>query len=407
MYLTRTLEPIIAKASSLFKVVMVSGVRQVGKSTLLKHLCESSNRSYCTLDRDFELSTATQSPELFFNSHPAPCFIDEIQLAPSLFSALKATVDESAAKGQYWISGSQKLSLMHGVSDKLPGRLMNFDLMPMSIYERLGFGLEQKPFFPSLACFDQRPIPNMNSSDLWEMIYRGGWPEAIQISDNQQREWFFESLVDLYISKDVQQICNVDDKGSFGKFLTALAIRSGQELALNALSQLASVSLPTIHRWLGIAQACGIIYLLPAFDKNVGKQLVKRPKLYMVDTGLIAHLLRIKSAQAMSEHSNAGNFFETFVVMEILKSWVHNGHRPDFFYYRDSKGMEIDLLIRENDTFYPIEIKQTAYPDSHMTKWIRKFETMGLNTGYSSVICTIDKPRGLAPKTIAQSIWSI
>ncbi len=401
-YAPRTLEPIINKASNAFKVVMVSGMRQVGKSTLLEHLA-SEQRQYVTLDNSRQLLSATESPETFFRLNPAPRTIDEIQLAPQLFRSLKETVDQSDMFGQYWTSGSQRLSLMAKVTEALPGRLISFDLFPFSIYEREGKGLLQTPFIPGNL---QTNLPIRSSKECWDLIFQGAWPGVVD-KDAQVRDWFFESLVSLYLSKDVAALAQVDKTIQFRKFLKALAIRSGQELRLQPLAEAAGVQTTTIKRWLSIAEASGLIILLPPFFSNIDKQLVKSPKVYMTDTGLIAHLLGIQTPEEMQTHANQGNFFETFVVMEIIKSWAHNGKKPDFYFYRDNKGMEIDLLIHANGKYYPVEIKSKSVADSHDAKWLTTFEKQNLPVGQSVIICQTDAPYYVAKNVLVHSIWAI
>lgn len=403
-YLPRTIEKIIPKASERFKVVMLSGMRQVGKSTLLKHL--GGERQCVSLDSVNLLLTAQNDPQFFFELIKAPAFIDEIQLAPELFRSLKETVDKSDATGQFWISGSQRLSLMSNVSDKLPGRLMPFDLLPLSLYEREGLGLEQLHYHPGLWNPTSAKLRTRSTDETWQIIWQGAWPQVIS-DDELQREWFFESLISLYIDKDVKELANVAKTMEFKKFLVALAFLSGQELRYNTLCKLTGATVATIRRWISIAQASGLIYLLPPFDKNIGKQLVKSPKMYLIDTGLIAYLLQIKTPQAFSEHPNAGNYFETFVITEILKSWVHNGRQPNFFFFRESQGMEIDLLIQDGELLHLIEIKKGRHPLTQDAKWLIKFKEMGLKIGNSSIICTTPEPYALAPNLWVHNLWQI
>lgn len=401
-YLPRTIEPFVKKASQVFKVVMVSGMRQVGKSTLLSHLA-SDERCYVTLDNSRQLLSALESPETFFQLNPAPRTVDEIQLAPNLFRSLKEVVDQSDNTGQYWISGSQRLSLMANVTEALPGRLVSFDLYPFSIYEREGKGLLQQPYLPGRL---QSHLAPCSSEACWQMIFQGAWPGVID-KEAEVREWFFESLVSLYLSKDVATLAQVDKTIQFRKFLKALAIRTGQELRLQPLAEAAGVQTATIKRWLSIAEASGLIILLPPFFSNIDKQLVKSPKIYLTDTGLIAHLLGIQTPQEMQAHPNQGNFFETFVVTEIVKSWAHNGKKPDFYFYRDNKGMEIDLLIHANGKYYPVEIKSKINADRHDAKWVEAFKSLPLPVGEGVVICQTETPYAVASGVLAHNLWSI
>ena len=400
-YLRRTLEPVIEKASEHFKVVMLSGLRQVGKSTLLKMIA-GENRRYITLDNTAQRLMANEDPSSFFEHNQAPAIVDEIHLTPSLFRPLKEKVDAQNDKGQYWLSGSQRLHLMHQVSDALPGRLIAFDLYPLSVYERLGLGLEQKPFVPGHV----GTLPKFDTSETWEMIFQGAWAEVLNL-DHTERQWFFDSLIDLYLSRDVAALTGVEKTLEFRKFLKALAARTGQELRIQILAQMCDVGMPTIKRWLSIAEASGLIYLLPPYSGNINKQIVKSPKVYLADTGLAAALLGISSAQEMQQHSFNGQFFETFVITEILKSYCHNGKKPDFFFHRDSTGMEIDLLIHSNGCYYPVEIKAKSTPDIHDCKWIRALQKTSIPTGTASVIAMPQSVYNLAPDIVVQSVWDI
>ncbi len=400
-YLRRTLEPIIGKASKHFKVVMLSGLRQVGKSTLLKEVA-GEDRRYITLDNTAQRLMANEDPSSFFEHNPAPAIVDEIQLAPSLFRPLKEKVDALDAKGQYWLSGSQRLHLMSQVSEALPGRLIAFDLWPLSLYERFGLGLEQAPFIPGKT----GTLPKLNSTKTWELMFQGAWPEVLEL-DQTERQWFYDSLIDLYLSRDIAALTGVEKTLEFRKFLKALAARTGQELRIQVLSQMCDVGMPTIKRWLSIAEASGLIYLLPAFSGNINKQIVKSPKVYLADTGLAAALLGISSAQEMQSHAYNGALFETFVITEIVKSHCHNGNKPDFYFYRDSTGMEIDLLIHSGGLYYPVEIKMKKTPDTHDAKWIRALEKFNIALGTASIIALPDAPYNIAPGITVQSIWDI
>lgn len=404
-YLPRTLEKVIEQASSRFKVVMVSGMRQVGKSTLLKRKA-LPDRRLVTLDNTSRLMTAKSAPELFLQQFPAPALIDEIQLAPELFRPLKAAVDESEAKGQYWITGSQRFSLMKQVTDTLPGRLIAFELMPLSLYERDGLGALQQPYFPSAACLATSRLPWRNPDETWQVIWQGAWPEVIH-DDATNREWFFNSLIDLYISRDVAQLANVSKTLAFRRFLVALAFLSGQELRLNTLAEMSGVDTVTARRWLSIAEASGVIYLLKPFERNIGKQLVKSPRLYMADTGLMAVLLNIQTPEEMMRHTMAGHFYETFVVMEIVKSWVHNGKVPDICFLRESRGMEVDLLIHQDGKYFPVEIKAGLRPALSDAKWILKLESLGIPVGMASVISMAAEPYALSSNIIVHGIWNM
>ncbi len=408
IYLPRTLEKVIRRATDSFKVIMVSGMRQTGKSTLLRHLAEEegSIRRYVTLDSQRMLDFAKDSPGDFFSFVTPKSTVDEIQLAPGLFRSLKEKVDKTPERGQYWLSGSQRLELMAGVTDALPGRLVPLELMPLSIYEREGRGLEQEPWLPALPPAGR--LTPRTPEDAWEIIFEGGWPGSLGLGA-EDRERYFEALRQTYLARDVSALSRVDRVDAFRRFLTALAARTGQELRLQPLAQAAGVSVPTVNRWLSIARSSGVIWYLRPFSANIGKQLVKSPKVYFSDTGLAASLLGIRSPEELSRHASAGSFFETFAVNEVLKGWVHNGKVPDFFFYRDNRGMEIDLLIRKSGLLYPVEVKAKSHPDSHDAKWIKAFREAlpGVAADTAAILSLTDEPYAVGPGIVVQNVWSI
>ena len=404
MYLSRTAEKEIPQLNANFKVLLVTGMRQVGKSTLLQHLTEG-NRKYVSMDNFDDLDLAEQSPGAFFLQHPLPLFIDEIQRVPKLFRQLKFEVDKTNENGQVWLSGSQRFSLMQGVGDSLAGRVFELHLMPLSIYEREGKGKCQQPYFPGA---DRSPhLEQRSLEELWEMIWQGAWPALIN-KNKKQREQYFEAFISTFLEKDVKTLGNVDKLREFRLFMRALALRTGQELRLNKLAELTGVTELTIRRWLSVAEASGLIYLLPPFSNNANKTLTKSPKIYFADTGLAAYLCKFSTSEEMRRDSNAGAFFETFVVTEILKSWRHNGHEPDLYFYRDAKKQtEIDLIIHENGLYHPVEIKMSSHPTTDMIKHFSELQSLGLSVGMGAVICNCPAPRYLAENVIAHSIWMI
>lgn len=403
-YLPRTIQPVIEEASEFFKIVMVSGMRQVGKSTLLKQL-SSDKRTILSFDDINNLESAKNAPLQFLQLNPPPCFFDEVQRVPEIFRALKISVDSRSDKGLYWLSGSQKLSSMSQVSDALPGRLMNFELWPFSIYEIAGKGLEQKPYLPSFSLSSSLPI--LASEDTWNAVFQGFWPELTGATETE-RSWFFRSLIDLYLSRDVRSLSSIEKFDEFEKFLITIARRVGQELRLQEIAKEVGVSQPTIKRWLSIAEASGIIHFLRPYAHNIGKQLVKSPKLYFTDTGLVCHLLNLQNGKELSSSYLAENIFENFVVNEIKKSWAHNGKEANFFFYRDNNGMEIDLIIHAQGKYSCVEIKSKNSPDAHDAKWLKNAEDLLPDLAKNaSVVCMTEKAYPLSPSIVAHSIWQI
>ena len=371
IYKHRTLETEILKASERFKAVMVSGMRQVGKSTMLKHLC-AETRTYVTLDEIRAAELAENARDVFFKQYPAPVLVDEVQRVPELCLEVKVLVDSSDKRGQVWLTGSQRFAMMKNVSESLAGRLACFELMPMSLYER---------------------------------IWQGSWPEVIDDTP-KNRNVFFQSLLQTCIERDVIQtgIRNLKD---YRKFLTILASRIGQEFQLNAVAAEVGVAVQTAKQWLSVAESSGIIYLLPPFFENVGKSVIKRPKLFFTDTGFAAWLCNVPSAEALRNAYNSGSFFENFVIIELLKSWVHNGEQPHFYFYRDTRFNEIDLLIFDGVEYHPVEIKTTESPQASMVKAFDNIKGSHVKRGAGALICLTKEPRYLTSDVVAHSIWDI
>ena len=314
IYKHRTLETEILKASERFKAVMVSGMRQVGKSTMLQNLC-AENRTYVTLDDIQASELATNARNVFFKQYPAPILVDEIQRVPELCLEVKVLVDSSDKRGQVWLTGSQRFAMMKNVSESLAGRLACFELLPMSLYERQDKAFEQRPYLPAGDLKRGALVPQ-TPEETWRTIWQGSWPEVIDDTP-KNRNVFFQSLLQTYIERDVIQtgIRNLKD---YRKFLTILASRIGQEFQLNAVAAEVGVAVQTAKQWLSVAESSGLVYLLPPFFENVGKTVIKRPKLFFTDTGFAAWLCNIPSAEALSRAYNSGSFFENFVIIELL-----------------------------------------------------------------------------------------
>ena len=332
-------------------------------------------------------------------------FTDEVQRAPQLFLQLKAEVDRSEAMGSAWLSGSQRFSLMKGVGDSLAGRLFEVHLMPLSLYERLGKGLEQKPYRPSEA--PVAVLPSRSAEETWQLIWQGAWPAVVSLSA-KERGQFYEAFLLTFLDRDLRELGSIEDLSSFRRFMKALALRTGQELRIGKLAELTGVSDPTVKRWLALAQTAGIVYLLPAFFANKTKSLVKSPKIYFTDTGLAAWLCGFSTPEEMLRDSNAGAFFETFVVSEILKSWRHNGIEPELYFYRDAKKQsEIDLLIHADGMWHPVEIKMSAHPERSMIRHFDELSRFDLLTGCGALICSTESIRYLADDVVAHSVWNL
>ena len=382
MYINRTLEKHIKQLSNQFKVILVTGARQVGKSTLLKH-CDPE-RNYVTLDDYRAREMALNDPELFLQRYKAPLIIDEIQYAPSILSYIKIAVDNSDKKGQYWLTGSQQFHMMKNVTESLAGRVAIVDLKGLSLKEL--DGLEQAPFIPTTDNTEsmRKSSKYHDLTDIYQKIWRGSYPE---VNTNTDTDWetFYKSYLRTYIERDIKDLNAVKNEMDFIKFLKVLAARTGQMLDYTDISKEVGVSSPTIKSWVSILVSSNIVYLLQPYFSNINKRIVKTPKIYFMDTGLCSYLTNWDNSQVLESGAMSGAIFETYVVSEIIKSYAHNIKEPNIYYYRDKDKREIDVIIERNGKLYPIEIKKSSNPDKSA---IKNFSVISEdNLGNGAVVC--------------------
>ncbi len=383
MYISRTLESFVA--SSRFPVLMLSGARQVGKTTFLRHLSEP-DRTYVTLDDPLVQSLAKEDPALFMQRYPPPVLIDEIQYAPELLPHIKIAVDRDRSPGQFWLTGSQQFHLMKGVSESLAGRVGIVQLYGLSRRERIGN--DSPPFLPISDAIQNRlqTGDTLGLKELYRLIWRGDFP-AIALDDQMDWNLFYSSYLQTYLQRDIRDLARVGDELSFLRFLRAAAARTAQMLNFSDLARDADVAPNTAKTWLSILQASGIIYLLEPYYTNFTKRLVRSPKFYFLDTGLCAYLTEWSSPETLEAGAMSGPILESWIVSELLKSYRHNGHMPPFYYYRDRDGKEIDLLILRDGTIYPLEIKKTASPNKNHVQNFRVLKKLSMPIGPGGVIC--------------------
>jgi hypothetical protein len=387
---TRHADEAITKLTKMFGAVLVTGARQVGKTTLLQEAAKHAG--YVSLDDKIQLAHAVRQSGSFFKDNPPPVFIDEIQYAPNLFSQIKIILDKSKKKGQFFLSGSQQFEMMKNVSESLAGRLGILNLPGISLRERLGISV-RKPFLPTEEYFScrQKELAEIPYSDVWKIIHRGSFPE---LCANPDFDWqmFFAAYVKTYIERDVRSLAQVGDEIKFLQFMTIAASCTGQLLNLASLARDVGISQPTAERWLSILVTSNLIFLLTPYHNNIAKRTIKTPKLYFSDTGLAAYLTRWNTPEVIKNGAMAGAFFETFIIGEILKSYSNNGIlNPPFYFYRDRDGNEIDLLIEDSGTLYPIEIKKHADPDkSDISKFFILNKIPSVKRGQGGVICLYD-----------------
>lgn len=404
MYQERTLSTQLRLLSGNFKVLLLTGMRQVGKTTLLEHLAQEG-RHYVTLDDPSALMMAKKEPHFFLQTYPPPVLIDEIQYAPELFIYIKMLADQSNTYGLVWMTGSQQFLLMQSVTETLAGRIAIAELRGYSLYERESKGLEQRAFVPTLP----PPCKLMHRSllDTFHTIWQGSFPRATELPDAAW-EAYYEAYVKTYIERDVRALSQVGDEMTFYRFLRVMAARTGQELNFADIAQDVDVSPNTIKHWVSILEASGIIYLLRPYYANVNKRFIKSPKVYFWDAGLCCFLAGWTSPGVLLNGSLCGAMFETFAVTEILKSYLHTNTKASFYFYRTVDKVEVDLLIERNNQIHPIEIKMTAAPRTEM---IQSFSKLALGRectlAHGTLICLCEHYKPLSEHATAISIWDI
>lgn len=401
MYIKRHMESVIDECLKQFPVVLVTGPRQVGKTTLLQYVCDGFE--YVTFDDPIVLTEAIEETNLFLKNNEPPLLIDEVQYAPQIFRYLKMYVDKNKVNGSFTLTASQAFELMKGVSETLAGRMAIIELKGLSLREIFNVQFN-RPFIPNEEYMNERKKHLNSYSRLWEIIHRGSMPE---LQDNDMNwERYYSSYVKTYIEKDVRQIVNISDELKFLKFLTALAVRCGELLNVNAIANEVETSADTIKRWLSILQTSGIIYLLEPYSNNVLKRVVKTPKVYFYDSGLVCYLARWTSADTARTGAQAGNIYENFIVSEILKSHLNAGKTiSSIYFYRDRDQKEIDVVIEEDSKLYPIEIKMTGNPAKTMGKHFTALDHIPNKERQPGIIlCQYDRKIYLAENIIALPI---
>lgn len=390
MYIKRHMESAVAKIEKMFGTLLVTGSRQVGKTTLLKKI--KPDIAYITLDDPIMLSSAIEEPGTFFRATPPPVIVDEIQYAPNLFPYIKRISDSDGKKGQFFLSGSQQFRMMENVSESLAGRIGILNLMGLSLREIHEIDFNQ-PFRPTVEYFEGRKnsVKELGYKEVWEMIHRGSMP-AMYAGDGMDWQMFYAAYTKTYIERDVRELTQVGDEVKFLKFMTSIASCSGQLLNLASVARDVGISQPTVERWLSILRASSLVYLLQPYYNNVTKRAIKTPKVYFLDTGLAAYLTRWNTPEVLQNGAMAGAFFETFVITEIIKSYANAGIlEPPLYFYRDKEQNEIDLLIHQEATLYPIEIKKYADPKrSDIAAFDLLDKIPDVKRGHGAIVCMYD-----------------
>ena len=390
-YINRHAERKFNKMSAFFKAVLVTGARQVGKTTMLRHLSMGQNRTYVSLDNLMARDLAKNDPVLFFQTYKPPIIIDEVQYAPELFSQIKILCDESEETGLFWLTGSQQFAMMKHVRETLAGRVGIIEMFSLTKNEKdnIIFDQEQDFSFNNLqARSKQAKKPNI--IDVFEHIWRGGMPQIIH-ADNEQLQEYMSAYIQSYIMRDVAELGGITDTVRFEKFLKACAAFIAAPVNYKKLADIAEVSQPTAKDWLMLLQGMGIVYFLQPFANNALKRLTKTPKLYFCDTGLAAYLSMWLTKEALLNGAVSGHYFENFVVIEMLKNFAYSPNKVNVSYYRDANAKEIDVLVEQNNTVHPLEIKKSANPNKREIKKFTLLEKASITQGAGGIICMCEE----------------
>ncbi|WP_026524015.1 ATP-binding protein [Butyrivibrio sp. MB2005] len=417
-YIKRAIEEVVEHSAKTFKCILVTGARQTGKSTLVKHLY--SDIKQVSFDDPFVEEQAKNNPEMFLSLNEPPVFLDEIQYVPSLFRYIKQSSDNSDSKGLFYLSGSQPFKLMELASDSLAGRVAIIELPPLSLREIMKSNYTS-PFLPTMEYVQDRNKEAIKPSNIWKIIHRGGYPEM----QDPDMDWamFFSSYVKTYLERDVRELAAVQDLDAFRRFMVACAARTGQMLNYANIADEVGKDANTIKNWISILEASGIVYILEPYANSALKRAIKTPKLYFRDTGLAAYLTRWLTPETLATGAMSGEFFETFVISEILKSYSNRGLDYRYFvsYYRgkDKKKIKkngaetyeeagIDFIIEQDGVLYPIEIKQSANVSADMTSAFQILDKIPeKKRGTGAVICMCSMPGSLRENVLQIPYWFI
>ncbi|MBQ2661639.1 MAG: ATP-binding protein [Clostridia bacterium] len=391
-YISRELERKFLKVNGFFKAILVTGARQVGKTTMLKHLAEGSGRVYVTMDNAMARDLAKRDPVLFFQNYKPPILIDEIQKAPELFEQIKIMCDNSEETGLFWLTGSQQYKMMKSIRETLAGRLCILELYSFSQREKnqVIFDTELDYSLESLK-ERQKKVPKNDIVSVFQHIWEGGMPQVLG-ADDEIRFEYYNSYVETYLMRDVMEEGGITDTIRFRKFMTACAALVSEQINYANLALASDISQPTAKEWTKVLQGLGIIYLLQPYSNNAFKRLTKTPKLYFCDTGLCAYLSMWLTPATLMNGAVSGHYYENYVVMELVKNYAYSKSKVNITYYRDVNAKEIDVFVEENNLIHPLEIKKSASPEYREIKKYSVIDKAQLNRGNGGIICMCEEP---------------
>lgn len=385
-YISRNLEKIVLEVTKEYAVLLVTGPRQVGKTTMLQKLMENTDRGYVSLDDLNERNLAKTDPELFLQLHKPPILIDEVQYAPELFTYIKIHVDKNHNPGDFWLTGSQVFKLMRGVQESLAGRVAVLSLTSLSQAEICDNQME--PFTIDLEelAVRSKQRKQADTREIFGRIFRGSMP-AIVSGQNSNSQIFYSSYLTTYIERDVRELSDAIDSLKFLHFITAVAARCGQMLNIADIARDADINQKQAKDWLGILETLGIIFYLHPYSNNLLKRMIKTPKLYFYDTGLVCYLTKWSSAETLESGAMNGAILENYVVAEIMKTYLNSGKESFLYYYRDKDAKEIDIVLEHDGVLNPIEIKKSSNPGSELIRVFDLLDKSSIPRSKGAVIC--------------------
>jgi predicted AAA+ superfamily ATPase len=405
-YIKRDLENKILSLSKEYSCLLITGPRQVGKTTVLKQLAESG-REYVTLDDFEERRLAKTDPAMFLQMHSLPIFIDEVQYAPELFSYIKIAVDNGAEAGSFWLTGSQAFKLMELAQESLAGRIAILHMTSLSQHELFGNG-EALPFGVELNALKKRKDINLpaDMAQMYERIWNGSMPELAS-GKFTDRDVFYNSYLQTYIERDVSELMEKVDKMQFADFVRAVACRAGQMLNVHDIAQDIGVSDDTAKRWLSVLEKSDVIFYLRPYSNNLLKRTIKTPKLYFFDTGLVAYLTRYSSPEILANGAINGAILENYVVSEIRKTYFNNAKDCLLWYYRDKDSNEIDMVMESDGELHPIEIKRSVNPPTEIVGAFSVLDKGSVKRGNGAVLCMRPELSAVNSDNFIVPIWMI
>lgn len=393
MYITRHMEKPVMELNEQYPVLLLTGPRQVGKTTMLEHLIEveGKGRKKVSLDDLTLRELAKTDPKMFFQLYQPPLLIDEVQYAPELFPYIKILVDERHQPGDFWLTGSQLFKMMEGVQESLAGRVALLHLSPLSQSEIMKRPPEP-PFSLELPLLSERQNGRqmLNTPEVFQRIHQGGMP-ALVTGTYSNASIFYSSYIDTYMERDVRRLSNDIDSLKFLRFLRSVAARTSQQVNYKGIADDAEIDQTTAKNWLHVLEALGIIFLLEPYSNNVLKRTVSTPKLYFYDSGIVCYLTRWSSPETAMEGAMSGALLENYTVAEIIKTYQNAGQEPFLYYYRDKDAREIDLILERDGKLFPIEIKKMASPPKKLTKVFDLIDKSPLQRGTGAILCMADQ----------------